>query len=236
VSGRDLAWEGCVNARDLGGLPTADGRTVRFGAIVRSDHLNRLTAAGWTALWDHGVRTVVDLRDSDERQPNIASRPPGLATIEIPLEDLSDTAFWREWRRFCCTPLYYRAFLDRAPERVSRIVAAIADAAPGVVVVHCGHGRDRTGLISLVLLSLVGVSSEAIAADYALSADRLRPLLAQLGRANEEIIAQRHLRVAGLSAEAAVVAALAGFDAEACLLDGGLRPDPIARLRDRLLG
>jgi len=156
VSGRDLAWEGCVNVRDLGGLPTADGRTVRFGALVRSDHLDRLTAAGWRALWDHGVRTIVDLRDPDERQPDISPRPPGLATSEIPLEDLSDTAFWQEWRRFCCTPLYYQAFLDRAPDRVAAVVRAVADAEPGGVVVHCGHGRDRTGLVTLVLLSLAG--------------------------------------------------------------------------------
>ena len=64
---RDLAWEGCLNVRDLGGHPTEDGGETRFGAYVRADNLERLTAAGWQALIDYGVRTVVDLRLAGER-------------------------------------------------------------------------------------------------------------------------------------------------------------------------
>jgi hypothetical protein len=54
-----LDWDGCFNVRDLGGLPTVDGRVTRTGAVVRADALDGLSAAGWTALLDHGVRTVV---------------------------------------------------------------------------------------------------------------------------------------------------------------------------------
>ena len=63
---RILDWEGALNARDTGGLPTADGRHIRSGALVRSDVLTRLTPSGRAALIDHGVRTVVDVRTSEE--------------------------------------------------------------------------------------------------------------------------------------------------------------------------
>jgi hypothetical protein len=69
---RHLDWEGCRNARDLGGLPAAGGRRTRWGAVVRSDDPARLTAAGWAALRGHGIRTIVDVRN-DERDP---TRPP----------------------------------------------------------------------------------------------------------------------------------------------------------------
>ncbi|HEY6032238.1 MAG TPA: tyrosine-protein phosphatase, partial [Gaiellaceae bacterium] len=70
---RALAWDGCVNVRDLGGLPTEDGGVTLRGAVVRSDNARRLSDAGWQALLDHGVRTVVDLRWADERDED----PPG---------------------------------------------------------------------------------------------------------------------------------------------------------------
>ena len=63
---RSLAWEGLFNARDLGGLPTADGGQIRWGALVRSDLLPRLTPAGQAALLEHGVSTLVDVRFPDE--------------------------------------------------------------------------------------------------------------------------------------------------------------------------
>lgn len=69
---RHLSWDGCFNARDLGGLPAGSGAT-RWGAVVRADALDGLTSAGWAALAAHGVRTIIDLRNDDER-----ARPGGV--------------------------------------------------------------------------------------------------------------------------------------------------------------
>ena len=174
---RHLDWHGCANARDLGGLPAAGGRTTRVGALIRSDAVDRLTAAGWSALAAYGVRTVVDLRNDDELPPDPAPRPAGITTLHLPLDGIEDRAFWERWTsgpQFG-TPLYYRPFLDRFPERVARVIAAVADAPAGGVVVHCVGGRDRTGLVTLLLLALAGVDLQDIADDYALSAERLRP-------------------------------------------------------------
>ncbi|MET8863644.1 tyrosine-protein phosphatase [Nonomuraea sp. NPDC004580] len=62
IERRHLEWEGCFNVRDLGGIAVSGGGSVRAGALARSDNPERLTAAGWRALVEHGVRTVVDLQ------------------------------------------------------------------------------------------------------------------------------------------------------------------------------
>jgi protein-tyrosine phosphatase len=63
---RDLAWEGCLNVRDLGGHPTRGGSETGYGRVVRADSVRQLTDAGWKAVADYGIRTVVDLRGDYE--------------------------------------------------------------------------------------------------------------------------------------------------------------------------
>jgi protein tyrosine/serine phosphatase len=74
---RRLAWDGCLNARDLGGYPTGDGGRTRWGAVVRSDSVAALTEAGRQALLDYGVRSMVDLRLPQEvaAHPNPFAEP-----------------------------------------------------------------------------------------------------------------------------------------------------------------
>jgi protein-tyrosine phosphatase len=181
TAGRHLDWEGCLNVRDLGGLPAAGGRVTRWGAVVRSDSPAGLTPAGWSALRAHGIRTIVDLRNDDERTTHSAAA--GLDTVHVPLDDLDDTEFWRRiWDDdLDGTPRYYRPFLEHKAERCAAAVAAVADARPGGVLVHCTIGRDRTGLVSLLLLALVGVGPADIADDYELSNPRLEPLRGRSG-------------------------------------------------------
>ena len=81
---RHLEWDQLYNARDLGGLPVAGGGTVRRRAVVRGDAPERLTATGWDQLWQYGIRTVIDLRDDGEPEPDSSPRPPGLTTVHLP--------------------------------------------------------------------------------------------------------------------------------------------------------
>jgi protein tyrosine/serine phosphatase len=175
-----LDWDGCVNVRDLGGLPTEDGRLTRSGAVVRSDNIRLLTDAGWRALADHGVTRIVDLRWPEE----LAADSPREVDIDVvhvsvlgdsfdadyvaeldahlaSVDDVSDHYAWS-----------YVDFLERNRERFGAAVAAVADA-DGVAVVHCMGGKDRTGLVTALLLRLAGVGRETIGADYALSGDNL---------------------------------------------------------------
>ena len=234
---RHLDWDGCGNVRDLGGLPTTDGRRTRRGALVRADALDRLTAAGWAALQAHGVRTVVDLRNDDERGPDAAMRPSGIDTIHVPHDAIEDREFWEVWSSGpqYGTPLYYAPHLERFPQRSARVVAAVARARPGGVAVHCGIGRDRTGLIAMLLLHLAGVAPREIAADYGLSAGRVPGLLARMGRDDDGPVIAAHLEREGVTAGETIERTLAGLDVEATLRAGGLTGDDVAALRARLL-
>jgi protein tyrosine/serine phosphatase len=235
---RHLEWDGCFNVRDLGGLPTRDGRVTRRGAVVRADALDSLTAAGWAALVEHGVRTVVDLRNDDERGADAAPRPAGLTTLHAPLDASEAREFWDVWAsgpQFG-TPLYYRPHLDHFPERSVAALRAIARARPGGVVFHCVGGRDRCGQVALLLLALAGVTPEAIAADYALSGERLRVRYAARGEDDQGPDLDAFLAQRGTTAQALVETLLAELDVAAHLCAAGLTDDEVAALHARLLG
>ena len=234
---RNLDWEGCFNARDLGGLPTTDGRATSWRAVIRSDSLDHLSPKGWSSLRAYGVRTILDLRNDDERESEGEARPTDLTTVHVALDDVDDAEFWEYvWsEELDGTPLYYRPFLDRKPERCAAAVAAIARAEPGGVVFHCGGGRDRTGLVSLLLLALVGVPPDEIASDYELSNARLPPFWAARGWEDQRPEIEAILARRQTTARALLLELLTSLDAEASLRSAGLGDGEIAAVRARLL-
>jgi protein-tyrosine phosphatase len=230
---RHLPWEGCYNARDLGGLPLIDGGETRWGTTFRSDNPQRLTAEAWQHAYDLGIRTVIDLRGSYEVRPD--GRPADIESLNIVLDDESDTEFWHDWApELNCTPLYYPAFLDRFPHKVAEVSTAIARAKPGGVLYHCAAGRDRTGLISLVLLHLVGVEPEAIAADHSLSNERLVPAWADLGMADQTAVIEKSITERNTTARKSILSTLATLDSARYLRNSGLTSADIDALRARL--
>jgi protein-tyrosine phosphatase len=252
---RAVRWEGFYNARDLGGLPTVTGALTRFGRLIRSADPRFITAAGWEAARDAGFGVVIDLRNPDEVEPGSTSaatlgagtfavpaaratavRPAGIATILVPLDDIEDLALWHRLNGegLNGTPLYYRPFLEAKPERVAAALTAIARA-PGGVIFHCGAGRDRTGLISLLLLSLAGVAPEAIVADYELTFGQLAPLNAALGLEQGEFDVRGYLKSRGTTVSGAITSLLRDLDVTEYLGDAGVSGDDIDALRRRLL-
>lgn len=251
---RAVAWEGFFNTRDLGGLPTRSGGTTSRGAFFRSADLRFVTEAGWAQARGSGVRSVLDLRNADEIRPTGTSptaqagsarfaatpegptTPAGITRLEVPLDDIDDLEFWQHVNRerLNGTPLYYPGFLRRKAERCAAVVKAIAHTDRGGVLFHCGVGRDRTGLIALLLLALADVEPRAIAADYAMSAEALGALFAVLGTADQEPVIQAALADRGTTAEEAVIATLDGFDAEQYLLAAGVTGSELHDVRSRL--
>jgi hypothetical protein len=232
---RHLDWDGCANARDLGGFAGARG-TTRWGAVVRSDNLDDLTDSGWAALREHGIRTIVDLRDPSEHVRSDAAHRP--ETVSAPVFAFDDAEFWEHWHARAFAPAgFYRAALERWPTRFAHAVAAVGDAPEGGVLVHCHVGRDRTGLVAALLLSIAGVPLDAIAADYALSAERLRPRYARwLGaELDEETRARLERENHNGSDPDALLGALDGLDVEAYLRAGGVSARQVAGIRARLL-
>jgi hypothetical protein len=233
---RSLGWRGSYNARDLGGLPARGGVLTRRGAIVRSDSLQNLEARGWEEVEAYGVRTVIDLRNEGEIGPDLAPRPESIETVRVPLDVTEARDFWDVWGNGpeFATPLYYGPHLERFPERSAEVLRAIATARPGGVVFHCQGGRDRAGQIAMLVLALAGVDPGAIAADYVLSDERLRPLYLARGEEDEAPKIAAFLRERGTSAGELIVELLAGLDVEATMLEAGLDPGDVSALRCRL--
>jgi protein-tyrosine phosphatase len=234
---RHLDWRGCFNTRDLGGLPTKDGRRTRRGAIVRSDSLAALEEQGWSELEAYGIRTIVDLRNDDEITGDKSPRPKSVETVHIPLDVNEDREFWDVWEsgpQFG-TPLYYGPHLERFPKRSAAVVGAIARAQAGGVAFHCVGGRDRAGQVAMLVLALVGVEPQEIARDHAISTERLRRLYQARGEEDQGPALDGFLRRRGTSGGQVIVETLAGLDVEETLLAEQLDPDDLSALRDRLI-
>ena len=186
-----IALAGACNVRDLGGLRTVDGRVTRSGVLLRSDNLQDLTAADVQVLLELGVRTVLDLRTADEVEstgpgplravavvhrhldliphgfePRTDSHdPPGQSLVERAIPD--ETAGEHAMDHF------YLDYVRDAPEQVAEALRTLADPGSGTVVVHCAAGKDRTGVICALALSLVGVRRQEVVADYLRTDERI---------------------------------------------------------------
>jgi protein tyrosine/serine phosphatase len=246
---RDLLWDGLLNVRDHGGHPTEDGGETRYDAIIRADSVRQLSDQGWAALVDYGVKTIVDLRTNDE----LAADPP----VELPVEVLhipffeTDTDDWKDIEArleavtrsvtdvSTATREVYMIFLEHFDQNVAAAVRAIANAPEGGVVIHCAGGKDRTGLLTALLLHVAGVDVDEIAADYALSEERLRPRHAEwFAEAETEEDLERLKRMAQTPAESikGVFAELERRHGsiEGYLRNAGLSDDELDRARARL--
>lgn len=178
--GQRLELEGTRNTRDIGGYRTVDGATVRRGVVFRSDGLDHLTDADTDLLLGAGVRAILDFRSAAE-----ASRPgpmterlgaAGVARRNLPLFDEADA------RSLFQTPLepgvhplepYYRSILVRHAANVRTALELLAEPANRPAIVHCSAGKDRTGVIVALLLSLAGVPASTICEDYARTGEYL---------------------------------------------------------------
>lgn len=165
---RTINIEGLVNARDLGGLKRRDGSLTPSKVFYRTESLEFVAGDGWNQMKDEGIRTVVDLRQQDERDKDVNTRPDWLNTIHVDLDGLENSDFWDDYWDFGLgsTALYYLPHLKAMPERAAAALKAIVNAPKGGVLFHCKSGRDRTGLVSLLLLSAIDTEPDEIVDDY----------------------------------------------------------------------
>jgi protein-tyrosine phosphatase len=195
--------EGVANLRDVGGLPTVDGGTIATGRLLRSDNLQTLTPADVERLLELGLTDVVDLRSDYEAEregpgPLVGSsvrirqlsvfrewragvgeekpdvRPEVLPEDALPWVDLEPTVQLENE----IAGIYLSYVLDR-PDSIIAALRTIAES-EGAALVHCAAGKDRTGTVVALALTLAGVEREAIIADYAASSDRVERIVARL--------------------------------------------------------
>jgi protein-tyrosine phosphatase len=178
---RVVTLEGCLNFRDVGGYPTAGGRRVRWRQVFRSDALHRLTSTDVVHLRDElGVGCIVDLRSSAELRSDGrgALAAEAIAFHHIPLFDghIARPEAWSGQPTLADRYVLLAEFAKEAIARVLRVLAATDRPA----VYHCAAGKDRTGVISAVLLALLGVPDEVIVADYAATQENLDAIVERL--------------------------------------------------------
>jgi protein tyrosine/serine phosphatase len=180
---RQIELDGCVNFRDLGGYPTADGRTLRWRALFRSDALHALSEADVALLRGQlGMTDIVDLRSSFELNAEGRGLLEGESIVfhHTPIFDGDTHAAERAAAEKLVTLAdRYVGMLDFAREPIARVIEILAHARGGAVY-HCAAGKDRTGVISAVLLGVLGVSDELIIADYALSSQNIEAIIARV--------------------------------------------------------
>ncbi|HEY5221791.1 MAG TPA: tyrosine-protein phosphatase [Microbacteriaceae bacterium] len=230
---RTLGVDGLVNARDLGGLRRSDGSTTPRGAFYRSENIDSVTPAGWEQLRETGIRSVVDLRQPDERARDTQARPDWLTTLEVDLDGLENRAFWQDYwdNGLVGTALYFLPHLRALPERSGSVLRALADAPPGGVLFHCMGGRDRTGQIAMLLLAAADVEAKEIVDDY-LETVRLGEVRAASGGwENAEPRIEAFCVAHGTTTEGAFRDALAGLDLPAFFAAARLDAETITSAR-----
>ncbi|MEV5972350.1 tyrosine-protein phosphatase [Streptomyces sp. NPDC051921] len=251
---------GVRNFRDLGGLPTVDGRSVRPGRLFRSGHLAHATAEDAAFLATLGLHTVFDFRnDADRRFEGEDVSLPGVRNVNIPLSDPADgKEFWEMVRQGDLAQLrdlladgkaaarmsgsYRKMMVERTAEH-SRILHAMAeDSVPALM--HCAAGKDRAGLSVAVSLLAVGVEREAVEADYLKSNAPHRRYKVQRSSTAPDGMAPEVMELLSPLFDARVEylrAAFATIDetwgsVDAYLTQGlALSPETRERLRERLL-
>jgi protein tyrosine/serine phosphatase len=194
---RNLGFSATYNFRDVGGYTGFDGRTVRWRRLFRSDALHRLGDADQAAFAQLGVRTVIDLRRPFEVEKfGRVNERYGLDYRNLVLEhiDWEEIDEPAELARERWLADRYLNFAEDGREALLRSLQVIADPERAPVIVHCMAGKDRTGTVCALALSLLGVSDEDIAADYALTTSAMRPLTEYLMRKNPEaVVGNEHM-------------------------------------------
>jgi protein tyrosine/serine phosphatase len=196
-----MSWielEGAVNVRDLGGLPTTDGRKIAQARLLRADNLQELSPADIAKLvLGIGVTTVVDLRSSNELKSEgpapldavagvrHAHHPvlPELGSNTDMIADALLTRANQDKSRYPDDPVcgHYLGYLEDRPDQIVAALRSIAHS-KGAALVHCAAGKDRTGVVVALALTVAGVRPEAVVADYAATAERTEAIVTRLLR------------------------------------------------------
>ena len=195
---RIIRLEGAANVRDLGGIPTSDGRSVRRGRIFRSDVLYRLTETDTLTLRSYGIRTVIDLRSHHEvsHYPESSLKRANLQHFNVPIMTDAKMGLGNMAED-------YLLLLRDAGAGFREIFGYLArDYDP--LVINCFAGKDRTGLASALIQGALGVPDDVIAADYALSEQHMFHHM-HIHRAPEDTTAGPRLLPSWLEANSATM-------------------------------
>lgn len=240
-----LSIDGLVNIRDLGGLVARDGRTVLPGQVIRSDNPKALTSKGQEELAAQvSPSLVLDLRVPLEvEREGYTIRSSTTTVVNLPMLPQSGIS-QDEIDAGAAGSLVedYRRQIEVNADSIVEALHLIADSGNRPVVLHCTAGKDRTGIVVAVLLSILGVPDEDIVADYHVTTANMAPILERIRAA--QVFQENGLADAPSWIFESEPATMREFllrlradygDAEQWALAKGLSPEDVDRLRDSLL-
>ena len=166
---RHIPFEGCFNFRDIGGYHAGDGRTIRWGRYFRAGRQDRMTLADLEKAATLRVRTQIDLRRPDEIRESGRGPFGTLGARYVGLSVLPDGSYEQLNRETGTLGERYLAYFQYAAEPWRGVFEVLANNARYPVLLHCTAGKDRTGVITALLLSILGVDRAVIEADFALT-------------------------------------------------------------------
>lgn len=183
---RHVRLEGALNVRDLGGLPTQDGKRTRHGVLFRSDTLAHLTPADQVRLADLGLATVIDLRTEEERTRAPDRLPEGPAPAVralgfLPRGNIEMFSAINSGQLDAAAAVeamvsQYRNLTLDHHDRYRAFVETLLGPGSHPLLFHCASGKDRTGIAAAIVLLAVDVPREAVVEDYAISNFQRRPV------------------------------------------------------------
>jgi len=225
-----------LNCRDVGGYPTADGRTVRWGLLYRSD-LPVLDDEHEPELEAISLNTVIDLREPEER----AARPSSAVgrvprVLDMPF-GLGPMVAANPAKAASLRVLYRSAILELGSQ-IADIVSELCRPEALPALVHCAAGKDRTGMVIGLVLSAIGVSDADVAGDYAVTTDNLTTQFFDDLNGDDHTARVDLTSLLGADAQEMLhlldlVREVAG-DARSYLVGHGVDPDGLDRLCDSL--
>lgn len=169
---RHHPFEACFNFRDIGGYLNADGHQVKWGRYYRAGRQDRMTETDLEKLQTMGVKSQIDLRKNDEVGDQGRGPLPEMGAHYHHLPVIPDGGSDELARLVGDTRISgarYLGYLHFGPDTWLQMCEVFADAKQHPIVIHCTAGKDRTGVSTAFLLSILGVSREIIEADYLLT-------------------------------------------------------------------
>ncbi len=170
-----------LNTRELGGKKTADGNITKFGVFWRSDVIADQTAEDIEKLLECRITTIIDMRTEEEllKTPNGLADLKGFKYYHFPITEGSGVPESLE-----AVPVSYISIA--AAENMPKVMKVIAEAPEGVLF-HCMAGKDRTGVVSAVILMACGVERDIIVSDYVVSREYNKKRLKAFLEAHPEV-------------------------------------------------
>lgn len=235
---RVLQVEGAYNLRDLGGYKTKDGRMTRWGVLFRADGLHKLSTDSQQDLVNRGVRTIIDLRNAHElvESKNVFADSEQVSYHNVSLINPA-TSSLTQIRNL--GDLYIN-LLETSQTELLRVFSLLAEGAIHGSLFHCAAGKDRTGVVSALLLDLANVPHETILEDYVLTNACITPIMDEL-RKGKPVNVPDEVYESFLGCDPAYMAALLSHlelrygNAERYLLTIGVTEGQILALKEQLI-